>query len=308
MQMKQLIICIYLLACLSTYSQYMNGFDLEGSLVPSKEILRGGPPRDGIPSIDTPQFNSLGESSFGDESQILGVSYNGISKAYPIAILNWHEIVNDDFGGEPVSVTYCPLCGSGMAYLGRVDGQRTTFGVSGLLYNSDVLLYDRSTNSLWSQILNKAVSGNSKGTGLTRIVTQRTSLKAWRELHPETKVLSRETGFPRNYTRTPYAGYDKSSQLYFPVSKSSDALHEKEWVLGIEVNGKYKAYPISKLAEVEERKLTDKIGSERITLTWDQNAENIVIKNSVEKEVVGIQLFWFAWYAFHSDSEVWSLY
>jgi len=306
--MKQFIFIIGLFACMISYSQSLNGFDLQGSLIPAKEILRGGPPRDGIPSIDKPLFTAANESSFTDQSQVLGVVYNGIAKAYPIDILNWHEIVNDVFVDESISITYCPLCGSGMAYVGKVNGKKTTFGVSGLLYNSDVLLYDRSTNSLWSQVLNKAVTGEMKGQKLTRIATQRTSLRAWKELYPETLVLSRETGFSRDYQRTPYAGYDKSSQLYFPIKDKSDILHEKEWVLGLEVNGKYKAYPISKLADREEKTLIDEIGGEKVTLSWDANAENIEIKNSQGQGIVGIQLFWFAWYAFHSDSEVWNLY
>ncbi|MEP1096731.1 MAG: DUF3179 domain-containing protein [Cyclobacteriaceae bacterium] len=286
----------------------MNGFNLEGSLVPAMEIMKGGPPKDGIPSIDRPLFTVAKESGFTNESQVLGVLYNGIAKAYPIGILNWHEIVNDVFAGVPVSVTYCPLCGSGMAYLGKINDKKITFGVSGLLYNSDVLLYDRSTGSLWSQILNKAVTGEMRGKELTRITTQRTSLGAWKELHPETLVLSTETGFPRDYQRTPYAGYDKSAQLYFPIKEKSVILHQKELVLGLEVNGKYKAYPISKLADYDDRILVDKIGGEKVTLSWDLNAENIEIKDSQGQEVIGIQLFWFAWYAFHSDSEVWSLY
>ncbi len=306
--MRKVIFCICLHLSMGTFSQTLNGFNLKESLIPLKEILRGGPPRDGIPSIDKPVFTSAGESNFGDRVQVLGVYYHGIAKAYPVAIMNWHEIVNDHFGEVPISITYCPLCGSGMAYLGKLDGMSTSFGVSGLLYNSDVLLYDRKTNSLWSQILNKAVTGEMKGTELIRITTQRTSLGAWKKIYPETLVLTTKTGFVRDYNRSPYRGYDTSSSIYFPVANKKDLLHEKEWVLGVELNGKFKAYPISKLAQLDVRKLKDKIGRDEITLSWDEGAENIIIKTSAGDEVVGIQLFWFAWYAFHPDSAIWSLY
>lgn len=306
--MKKFAIGICLLISQIGFSQSLNGFDLSGSLIPKSQILRGGPPRDGIPSIDNPTFVSSGESDFDDGAQVLGVFFNGIAKAYPIGIMNWHEIVNDDFRGDVVSITYCPLCGSGMAYSGNLNGRNTTFGVSGLLYNSDVLLYDRRTNSLWSQILNKAVTGKMKGTTLTRINTQRTSLGAWKNLYPQTLVLSSKTGFSRDYQRTPYAGYDESNSLYFPVANKKDILHLKEWVLGVELNGKFKAYPIAQLADIEDGKLEDLIGKQKIMLNWDETAENIDIKDSLGNEVIGIQLFWFAWYAFHPDSEVWSLY
>ena len=258
--------------------------------------------------IDHPTFVSSEETDFEDEAQVLGVFYNGIAKAYPIGILNWHEIVNDKFEEDLVSVTYCPLCGSGMAYSGKLNGKSTTFGVSGLLYNSDVLLYDRRTNSLWSQILNKAVTGQMKGTTLRRISTQRTSLGAWKKLYPKTLILSTKTGYQRNYQRTPYAGYDQSNSLYFPVASKNELLHAKEWVLGVEFKRRFKAYPIAKLSEVAGRKLSDQIGDEKILLSWDETAENFEIKDSSGNEVIGIQLFWFAWYAFHPDTEVWSLY
>ncbi len=303
-----MVVAICFILSFNGHAQSLNGFDLKGSLIPKSQILRGGPPRDGIPSIDSPAFVSSEKSDFSDEAQVLGVHFNGIAKAYPIGILNWHEIVNDKFEEELVSVTYCPLCGSGMAYSGEIDGKRTTFGVSGLLFNSDVLLYDRRTNSLWSQILNKAVTGEMKGTTLTRINTQRTSLGAWKKLHPQTQVLSANTGFQRDYQRTPYAGYDQSNSLYFPVANKNDVLHAKEWVLGVEVDGKFKAYPIKELVGLRERRLEDTIGNQKIILTWDQTVENVEIRDASGNELISIQLFWFAWYAFHPDSEVWSLY
>ncbi|NIR48043.1 DUF3179 domain-containing protein, partial [candidate division KSB1 bacterium] len=144
-------------------AQTKNGFDLSGSLIPPDEILAGGPPRDGIPAIDNPKFVSPSEADFlQPEDRVLGIDRNGVAKAYPIKIVNWHEIINDRFGDEAVVVTYCPLCGSGVAFSAEINAKATTFGVSGLLYNNDVLLYDRRTKSLWSQLMGKAVTGPLK--------------------------------------------------------------------------------------------------------------------------------------------------
>ena len=140
-----------------------NGFDLEGALIPVQEIRSGGPPRDGIPSIDRPQFVAGTAAGFlKAKDRILGIERHGIARAYPIKILNYHEIVNDIFGSEPIVITYCPLCGTGMAFLAVIGGERRVFGVSGLLYNSDVLLYDRNSETLWSQLRGKAVAGLQK--------------------------------------------------------------------------------------------------------------------------------------------------
>ena len=180
-------IAVVLLLLLNTgigYSQSvtLNGFDLSGSLIPIDEIRRGGPPRDGIPSIDNPIFITSKETEFlKNKDRILGVYHNKVAKAYPVSILNYHEIVNDFFGEDPVVITYCPLCGSGIAFHSKVQGKSGTFGVSGLLYNSDVLLYDRNTKSLWSQLMNRAITGQAKGESLQVIPTVNTTWADWQD-------------------------------------------------------------------------------------------------------------------------------
>lgn len=125
-----------------------NGFNLSNSVIPITKVLSGGPPRDGIPSIDKPKFISASKADFlKDDDRVLGVLLDGDARAYPIRILNWHEIVNDDFSGQGVAVTFCPLCGSGIVYSADIEGKKRLFGVSGLLYNSDVLLYDRESET-----------------------------------------------------------------------------------------------------------------------------------------------------------------
>ena len=148
-------------ACLLSVDSFarntINGFDVGNASIPVDEILPGGPPRDGIPAIDNPVFMDAQKATFlSEDDRVIGIARHGITRAYPIAILNWHEIVNDRIGQESIVVTYCPLCGTGMVF---AAGSALSFGVSGLLYNSDVLMYDRQTDSLWSQLKMEAVSG-----------------------------------------------------------------------------------------------------------------------------------------------------
>lgn len=301
-----LLLCIICFSIQTLDAQQLNGFDLSETLIPSKEIMKGGPPRDGIPSIDRPEFKKAFEyKEFGNNIQVLGVFYNGVAKAYPIKILDWHEIVNDDFGGKPVVITYCPLCGSGIAFESDiVKDKPTEFGVSGLLYNSDVLLYDRTTQSLWSQILGKAISGPLKGQELQVVNTQRMTLKSWKSLYPWTQILTTNTGYERNYQTSPYGSYDLENRTMFPVAHTNDVLHKKEWVIGIENKGVYKAYSKKRLAKLRKQELQDTVGGETFTLTWDKKAENVVIKNSDGEKIASLQMFWFAWVAFHPDTEV----
>lgn len=281
----------------------LNGFDLEEASIPPEQILRGGPPRDGIPAIDDPHFESSSEAGWlQDGDMVIGVERNGIARAYPISILNWHEIVNDDFGGEPVLVTFCPLCGTGIVFSPPRGGD---FGVSGLLYNSDVLLYDRETESLWSQILAEAVTGERKGERLAVIPSRHVRWASWRERWPGTEVLSRDTGFARDYGRDPYSGYDRSAQVFFPLANidQRSGLHPKERVLGIEVGGGSKAYPYSALAERGEESFADRVGGEEVRIHWDQAGPAAWASREGE-ELPAVTGFWFAWYAFHPDTEV----
>ena len=179
-------------------------FDLTKHSVPLDQIADGGPGKDGIPAILAPRFVSAGEATFlQDTDRVLGLTQGADAKAYPIKILNWHEIVNDVVGGKPVVVTYCPLCGTGIAFDAAILGQRRSFGVSGLLYQSDLLMYDHQTESLWSQIGMHAVAGPLTGEKLTPVFLEHTTWGEWRAAHPATLVLSTKTGgFPKLRSRS----------------------------------------------------------------------------------------------------------
>ena len=284
--------------------QVKNGFNLTGALVPEEEILSGGPPRDGIPAIDAPRFVPADAVTFlqaGD--RVLGITRNGVSKAYPVAILNWHEIVNDRFVDEPVVVTYCPLCGTGIAYLARAGEQVLAFGVSGLLYNSDMLLYDRQTQSLWSQIRRQAISGPLQGARLQAIPLLHTQWADWKQRHPETLALSTETGYARDYASNPYAGYEHTRNLWFPVQAQDERYHPKEPVLGIEIDGHFKAYPFMEL-EKSGGEVRDTLAGRSVVVHYDRGHQAARAVDSQGEALPGVTAFWFAWYAFHPDTAV----
>jgi hypothetical protein len=288
-------------------AQDKKGFDVSNASIPVSEIKDGGPPKDGIPSIDQPEFKKASAMQLDDQTRVLGVKVNGVAKAYPIPIMNYHEIVNDMFADQPVVVTYCPLCGSGIAFDAAIAGERRTFGVSGLLYNSDVLLYDRQTESLWSQIMMQAVSGPMEGKELKMVPTMNTSWGEWRKHNPDTWVLTENTGYQRDYTRSPYQGYEQSAELYFDVEHKDDRFHPKETVVGIEINGQFKAYPFSELEKSGEEQLKDKFQGQELLINYQQESRSATITNRQGQELPAMTTFWFAWFTFHPETEVYQV-
>ena len=220
--------------------------------IPLDEIISGGPPKDGIPPIDNPKFVSVKEAGnfLDDEEPGLGVVIKGEARFYPYQILVWHEITNDTIQGEPVLVTYCPLCATGITFERKISttGEVTTFGTSGKLWQSNLLMYNRTKTgeedkeSLWSQVLGEAVVGEFTGTKLRIIISDTIRFGDWKKLHPDTKVLSRDTGSSRPYGTDPYGDYYTSGSIIFPLANQDDRLELKDFVLGIEINNKFKAY------------------------------------------------------------------
>jgi len=179
------------------------------------EILSGGPPKDGIPSIDDPQFQPVAdETDVKPNEPVIGLEIGGDARAYPLRILIWHEIVNDTVGGEPVAVTYCPLCNSAVVFKREVKGETTTFGTTGKLRNSDLVMYDRLTESWWQQFTGKAIVGEMTGTQLDILPARLESLAQFRERHPGGQILVPNDPDFRSYGRNPYAGYDSSARPF----------------------------------------------------------------------------------------------
>ena len=305
-----MLVAVFIIAAFSVQQAFsarsINGFDLSSSVLPVEQILHGGPPRDGIPAISNPNFIDAAEADYlRPEDRVIGIEIAGEKRAYPIPILNWHEIVNDEIDGQPFAITYCPLCGTGVAFEATIDGRVTEFGVSGLLYNSDVLLYDRNTESLWSQVLAEAISGPQAGKRLTLIPIAHTTWKDWSVTHPDTLVMSTDTGYARDYRRDPYAGYERSRHTYFEVNNEApDNYHPKEVVLGLQVDGEYKAYPFIELDKLGKSRFSDTLNGTRFDFEWDSENRSIEVRNADGEAVAGIQGFWFAWFAFHPDTAI----
>jgi hypothetical protein len=317
----------------------------KNNIVPLDQIVSGGPPPDGIPSIDDPKFISIQEADkyLEDSDLVLGLNINGDVRAYPLQILVWHEIVNDKLGGVPITVTYCPLCFTNQVFNRTLEnGQILEFGTSGKLYNSNLLMYDRTTKSLWSQAMSQAIVGKLAGVKLERIPFDVAYWKEWKQLYPDSKVLSTDTGSTRPYGADPYGDYYTNGDVLFSVSNSDDRLGLKEIVVGFENSGQYKAY---RLQEIESKKaINDQVNGKPIALlslhpfmvrAYDPVVDGQVLEFSfnakdqnlidtrtgsvwnfegkaISGQMKGKQLtripfdegFWFEWVAFHPKTEL----
>lgn len=296
-----LLVC----GCLTAHGARKNGFDLSNATVPASEILSGGPGRDGIPAMDRPKFVLAKHVRFlQPDDEVVSISVDGVTRAYPLRILVWHEIANDTLGGVPVAVTYCPLCGTAMVFGRRIGDRRLTFGVSGLLYQSDVLMYDRQTGSLWSQLKMEAVSGPLVGTGLVWLPSEQLTWGAWKRRNPGGEVLSTDTGLRRDYSRQPYKGYEKRDATMFPVPRHRQELRNKEWVAGIVVNGEAAAYVLNRLKS--HRVVDDVVGGTDVRVEYDAPAHAVRAANTQDgKALPVVKVYWFAWQAFHPDTRLW---
>jgi Protein of unknown function (DUF3179) len=243
--------------------------DFSRHTVPLSEFQSGGPGKDGIPAIDMPRFVSVEEASgwLADREPVIEFVNEGVARAYPIQILVWHEIVNDLVAGTPVAVTFCPLCNTALVFERRVGERVLDFGTTGNLRNSDLVMYDRQTESWWQQFGGEALVGELAGAELEHLPAR---IVAWEDFacrHPDAQVLSRDTGFVRDYGRNPYAGYDDiDSRPFFPVARRDDRLLPKERVVFIERRGDAVAVPFSALAR--ERRIGVEVGGERMIVRW----------------------------------------
>lgn len=308
--------------------------------IPLAAIEHGGPPKDGIPALTRPAVIPANAAAYlNDDDIILGLEVNGEARAYPIRIMNWHEVVNDTLGGAAVAVTYCPLCGTGIAFDPVVDGVALEFGVSGLLHNSDLLMYERDTDtpSLWQQALGSAVVGPRTETKLALLPLTHSRWDDWKAEQPLSTVLSTDTGFGRNYGRDPYAGYDQDQGLFFPVEGEKRDLPRKTWVYGLIHNGAARAYPLEEVGE--GRALNDVVGGEAVVVVtgtgsppgarvyrrgemrfsvvggvitdagggvWEATEPALVSADGsrLERLEDGFVAFWFAWSTFYPATDI----
>ena len=282
---------------------FYNDFDVKGGLIAPNEIDHGGPGRDGIPALDYPEFHKgdARNSEIKPNDRVMGVSYNGVAKAYPISILEHHEIVNDTFALTPLTITYCPLCGTGMVFQAEAANKVLNFGVSGLIYNSDMLLYDRETQSLWSQLLKQAVTGPLAGTLLTQVPAQYTTWAAWSQQHPDSLLLSDDTGFEFNYETSPYEEYKRLPMVMYATLHSDWRLSAKTWVVGISSGDQALALPFEELNKLEEPLMVT-VGDTPLEIRWVKTASAAQAIGKDGKEYPVTASYWFAWVAFHPST------
>ena len=304
------------------YAQSLyNGFDLSFSIIPVEQISKGGPPKDGIPALTNPPVVPARKARFLRNGDIVvGVTFNGQSRAYPLRILLWHENANDTVGGIPIAVTYCPLCNSVVVFDRRIGGQTREFGISGLLWNSNVLLYDRqpdpSQESLWSQVLMKAVTGPAAKQGLRFKIlpSDMTTWKDWRTRHPDTTVLSNQTGYPRDYEFNPYERYFRSDALMFPVygpEKKKSKYKNKDMAVIIRNGEKMRVYLVKdvKRAAGKQGWIRDRFGNRTYRLEYNRKSHLVTVYEEKNGKLVPAPVayaYWFTIRAMYPDADVYA--
>lgn len=329
-------------------------------------VLSGGPPRDGIPAVDFPNMQSVADASawLVEQSPVIAVEIEGEARAYPQAILMWHEIANDEIAGVPIAVTFCPLCNSSIVFDRRLNEQELTFGVSGILRNSDMVMFDRETESWWQQFTGQGIVGELNGELLDIIPSQVIGFGQFAEQYPDGLVMSRETGTNRSYGVNPYSGLDdgQSGVINLYTGEYDERLPDRSRVLAAEIDGVLMAYPFGALRE--EIAINDTLGATEVIAFWqpgvassldtvqiddgrdigtaalfDRTLEDGTVLNfvwddssntlrdeqtgsiwnlfgeAIEGELAGTELtqlvaaphYWFAWAAFHPETNVYGL-
>ena len=256
--------------------------DFSKHSVPLSEISSGGPPRDGIPPLDHPSFVSAAaaDSWLRSKEPVISFSNEGEHRAYPLEILIWHEIVNDTVGGMPVTVTYCPLCNSAIAFDRQLNGTVLDFGTTGNLRNSDLIMWDRQTESWWQQFSGEAIVGQLNGAQLTLLPSSIVSWAEFKKSFPSGRVLSRDTGFDRSYGVNPYPGYDEVGSSPFLFNGKLDRrLPPKERVVTLEVGGQAVAYPYPVL--VKQRVVNDTVGGQQVVVLYQPGTNSALDGDSI---------------------------
>jgi len=290
MQLKIAILFLATAALLSSCSKETEVFgspnntgvnDL-GWEIPRDQVFDGGPGKDGIPSIDQPQFSAVADIDYlSDDELVIGVQVGDEVRAYPHLIMDWHEIVNDEIAGLALALTYCPLTGTAIGWNREINGSVTTFGVSGLLYNSNLIPYDRETDSNWSQMRLDCVQGERKGERIETYPVFETTWATWKRLFPNSSVLNTSTGFSRSYGIYPYGDYKTSDNTLFPVQPQDDRLHAKERVLGIIQNNDARLYRFSAFAKEEITVIEDEFDGLQYVVFGSESANFMVAYQSV---------------------------
>lgn len=264
------------------------------------KALPGGPGKDGIPAIDDPQFEPITAFARSADIQAIVLEDGGARKVYPYNILMWHEIVNDTASNQAISVTFCPLCGSAVVYERVLNGKETTFGVSGALLESNMIMYDRETESLWQQSTGKALAGAYYPGNLTRVPFQRMTVGEAREKYPNAEILSEKTGYIRSYGKNPYSGYNESDSFIFRPSHTDERYPSKEIFVIFTVGDISVAVPW--LALENDTPYKTSVSDTGITLS--KRGGELTVKNSRQEDIPFYFEMWFSWAVQHQEDGV----
>jgi len=285
-------------------SQTLNGFRLVPLVVKAELVREGGPARDQIKAVDDPQFVPPEQATWVvADTPVIGLELNGQARAYPVHLMEHHQIVNDVLAGVPIALSYDPLAGTPRAFRRSVAGKNLHFGVSGLVYNACSLMYDRETQSLWSQFTGQAISGPLSGTRLDRVRVRQEPRDLWLGRAPTSSVLARPDPEGIDYRFSPYTAYWLQEDIPFPVAAKDSRFHAKELVLGIVMKGKARAY-LGSLLTAAGGRVTDNFQGKKIQILYD--SENAFMQWEVPKGIEVTETYWFAWKAFYPDTEVWN--
>ena len=252
--------------------------DFSKKSIDLKEFRGGGPPKDGIPSIDTPLFKPVSEiTDIAAREPVVGLEINGDARAYPLRILMWHEIVNDTVGKVPVIVTFCPLCNTAIVFERKIAGKILEFGTTGLLQNSNLVMYDRQSQSWWRQFTGTAVVGEMLGSELTALPARLESFENFKKRFPTGKVLVPNNPAIRNYGQNPYTRYDSMTFPFLFTGEMPKDIRPMERVVTYRKDGKMSAYALSLLAKKKTLKADD------ITLSWTTGQTSALDTSSIAK-------------------------
>ena len=271
--------------------------------IPLEKVLDGGPGKDGIPALTNPKFVNVKEAEKDIALDVDGmvVSVGDVTKFYPFSIMVWHEIVNDTINGKPLVITFCPLCGSSIAFEAEANGKAEQFGVSGKLYESNLLMYDKSTESLWSQSIGTAVVGDRTGEKLTVYNSQLMTFGDFKNKWPNGQVLSTDTGHNRDYSFYPYRDYNDNEDIFFPISVKDNRFPVKEIMYVVNAYDKSVAFPVKQL---NNSVVSVAVGDNKVTATLMDG--EVVVKDVSGKILPGYNEMWFSWATQHQkDGVVW---
>lgn len=262
------------------------------------EVVSGGPGKDGIPALVSPKFVPVQQKPESVRQESDGIAVG--KRFYPFNILVWHEIANDEADGIPVAVTFCPLCGSAIVYERHADGKTLEFGVSGLLYQSNLLMYDRQTESLWSQVQGRAVAGELAGTELKIVKASVMNFSSFSQKYPDGLVLSDQTGHVRDYGFYPYGDYDTNEQIYFPIGGYDRSLDAKEKVFALPIGGTVAVFPLKELKKAGGVEIF--AGGRRIHVKYSEGDVSATVDG---KETYGYYAMYFSVATQNKNVTVW---